>query len=86
MPWTKKHVDLQSSHYICKSNDFFVPLAYMPILGSSNSVANKDMMAKIWTNGDTIICFGRKHYGQRRNCSLQAICPFPTMFSKAVCC
>ena len=23
----------------------------MPILGSSNSVANKDMMSKIWTNG-----------------------------------
>ena len=23
----------------------------MPILGSSNSAANKDMMSKIWTNG-----------------------------------
>ena len=27
----------------------------MPILGSSNSAANKDMMSKIWTNGDTVI-------------------------------
>ena len=32
----------------------------MPILGSSNSAANnsaanKDIMSKIWTNGDTII-------------------------------
>ena len=27
----------------------------MPISGSSNSAANKDMMSKIWTNGDTII-------------------------------
>ena len=26
----------------------------MPILGSSNSTANKDMMSKILTNGDTI--------------------------------
>ena len=26
----------------------------MPILGSSNSAANKDMMTKIWTKGDTI--------------------------------
>ena len=25
----------------------------MPILGSSNSTANEDMMSKIWTNGDT---------------------------------
>ena len=60
-------------------------LPHMPILGSSNSAANKDMMAKIWTNGDMIIWLSRKHCGKRRNCSLQAISPFPTMFSKAVC-
>ena len=34
---------------------FSKPLPDMPILGSSNSAANKDMMSKIWTNGDTII-------------------------------
>ena len=27
------------------------PLPNMPILGSSNLAANKDMMAKIWTKG-----------------------------------
>ena len=32
----------------------------MPILGSSNSAANKGMMAKIWTNGDTVTGIGRK--------------------------
>ena len=26
----------------------------MPILGSCSSTANKDMMSKIWTNGDTV--------------------------------
>ena len=26
---------------------------------------------------------GRKHCGKRRNCSLRAISPFPTVFSKA---
>ena len=31
------------------------PLPDMPILGFSNSAANKDMMSKIWTNGDTVI-------------------------------
>ena len=31
------------------------PLPDMPILGPSNSAANKDTMSKIWTNGDTII-------------------------------
>ena len=30
------------------------PLPVMPILGSSNSAANKDIRLKIWTNGDTI--------------------------------
>ena len=63
----------------------FNPLPDMPILGSLNSTANTHMMANIWTNGDTIICLSRKHCGKRRNCSLRAISPFPTMFSKAVC-
>ena len=57
----------------------------MPILGSSNTAANKDMMAKIWPDGETNICFSRKRYGKRRNCSLRAISPLSIMFSKAVC-
>ena len=27
----------------------------MPILGSCNSAADKDIMSKVWTNGDKII-------------------------------
>ena len=38
--------------YACLS---FNPLPNMSILSSSNSAVNKDMMSKIWTNGDTII-------------------------------
>ena len=30
------------------------PLPHMPISGSSNSAANKDMMSKLLTNGNTI--------------------------------
>ena len=62
------------------------PLPHMAILGSTNSAANRDMMSKIWINGDTNILLGRKHCGKRRNCSLRAISPFPALFSKAVCC
>ena len=62
------------------------PLPNMPILGSSSSAANNDMMAKIYTNGDTIICMSRKHSGKRRNCSLRAISSFSTLFSKVVSC
>ena len=29
---------------------------------------------------------GRKHCGKKRNCSLRAIFPFPTVFSKGLCC
>ena len=31
------------------------PLPDMPILGSSNSAANKNVVSKEWTNGDTVI-------------------------------
>ena len=65
---------------------YLSPLPDMPVLGSSNSAADKDMMSKIWTNRDTIFCLSRKPCGKRRNCSLRAISSFPTMFSKAVCC
>ena len=39
---------------LCVSSQFN-PLPHMPILNSSNSAANKDIMSKIWTNGDTVI-------------------------------
>ena len=51
----------------------FNPLPHMPILGSSNSAANKDMTSKTWTNGNTIVRLSRKHSGKRRNCSFWAI-------------
>ena len=59
----------------------------MPILGSSNSTANKDIMSKILTNGDTIFwcvenIVGREEIARYKQ---QAISSFPTMFSKAVC-
>ena len=80
-----------SSIYTC--NRFFYsftipcivnPLPHMPILGSCNSAANKDMMSKILTNGDTIFWLSWKHCGKRRNCWLRAISSFPTMFSKCL--
>ena len=34
-----------------KREILFNPLPYIPILGSSSSTANKNLMSKIWTNG-----------------------------------
>ena len=57
----------------------------MPILGSFDSAANKDIVSKIRQNRDTVIWLRRKHCEKRRNCSLRAISPFHTLFLKAVC-
>ena len=62
------------------------PLPQMPSLSSSHPEANKDVMSKIFTNGNTIFGLSRKHCGKRRNCSLRALSSFPSMFSKAVFC
>ena len=53
---------------------------------------NTDYIKYNWTSLQTAICIldenmtensqGRKYYGSRRNSSLRAISPFPTMFSK----
>ena len=37
----------------------------------------------MWQN---VLQTGRKHCGKRRNCSLRAISPFPTVFSKYLSC
>ena len=37
---------------------------------------------KILSEGQKVLQMGRKHCGKRRNCSSQAISPFPTVFSK----
>ena len=92
---TIKNLGISKESLFCASrnvvkNDVF-RLIFSPFTSHANfrlfdSAANKDMMAKLCTNGDTIICLLRKNCGKRRNCSLRAISPFPTMFSKAVCC
>ena len=62
----------------------FNTLPHMQILGSSSSSANKDMMTKILTNGDAIICLSENIMGKGE--IARAISAFPTMFLKAVCC
>ena len=39
---------------------------------------------QIWRKCQKVIQIGRKHCGKRRNCSLRAISPFPTVFSKGL--
>ena len=39
---------------------------------------------EIWRKWQKVIQTGRKHCGKRRNCSLWAISPFPTVFSKGL--
>ena len=39
---------------------------------------------QIWQKWQKVIKTGRKHCRKRRNCSLRAISPFPTVFSKSL--
>ena len=39
---------------------------------------------QIWQKWQKVIQMGRKHCEKRRNCSLPAISPFPTVFSKGL--
>ena len=39
---------------------------------------------QIWWKWQKVIQTGRKHWGKRRNCSLRAISPFLTVFSKSL--
>ena len=54
----------------------------MPISGSSDSVANEDMMSKTWTNGDTIIWLSRKHCGKGEIACYELFLIFPQCFQK----
>ena len=55
---------------------------YEQILDPSKLKEFADEHSKFDENGKKM---GRKHKGKRRNCSLRAISPFPTVFSKDLC-
>ena len=50
----KPHEKQKSLHSFKTTNNIN-PLPQMLILGFSSSTANKDMMSKIWMNGDRVI-------------------------------
>ena len=52
------------------------------MLGSSNSVANKDMMSKIWTNGDTSICLSENIVGKGEVARYEQFLLCPLCFQK----
>ena len=64
----------------------FNPLPDMPILGSSNSAANKDMMSNIWTNGVQLSDCVENIVGKGEIAHYEQFLLFPQLFSKAVCC
>ena len=52
-------------------------------MGSSNSAANKDMISKIWTNGDTIIWLNKKNIvGKGEIARYEQFLLFPQCFQK----
>ena len=86
----------QCSYLICKSLTcslsklnfqdyiFFIPLPDDKILDSSKPKEFADDDFKFDENARKLSKTGRKHCGKSRNCSLRAISPFPTVFSKGL--
>ena len=62
------------------------PFPKRQILDSSKLKELADDNCKFGKIGRRVIPTGRKHCGKRRNCSLRAISPFPTVFSKDLYC
>ena len=56
------------------------------ILDASKLKDFADDNLKFYENGRKFPKMVRKHCGKRRNCSLRAISPFPTVFSKGLYC
>ena len=54
------------------------------ILDSSKLKGFFRQQIQIWRKWQKAIQTGSKHCGKRRNCSLRAISPFPTVFSKGL--
>ena len=54
----------------------------MPILGSCNSTANKDMMSKIWTNGDQLLVKVENIVGKGKIAHFEQFLLFPQCFQK----
>ena len=72
-----------------------IPYFSLIVLGSVNPLPDKKFRIfqtericrrqfQIWWKWLKVIQTGRKHCGKRRNCLLQAISPFPTVFSKGL--
>ena len=62
------------------------PFPKQQILDTSKPKEVADDNFKFDENGKNVIRTGKKHSGKRRNRSLQAISPFPTVFSKDLYC
>ena len=54
----------------------------MPILGSSNSAANKDIMSETWTNGDALSDWVENMVGKGEIAGYEQFLLFPQCFQK----
>ena len=72
--------------FIISNFIFLNPFPKQQILDCSKLKEFADDNFKFVGNGRKLSKTGRKHCGKRRNCSLRAISPFPTVFSKGLYC
>ena len=69
--------------FICNPASLpFKPLPDMPILGFSNSAANKDIMSDIWTNGIQLSDCVENSVGKGEIACYEQFLLFPQCFQK----
>ena len=81
-------MELRLSYYktlhLFNNEAFAGNMSRRQILDSSELKDFADDKFKFDEKRKKVIQTGRKHCGKRRNCSLRAISPFPTVFSKGL--
>ena len=84
--WEKEKM-LATSVFFYSLNIFYSPILQVnPFLNKKFSTLPNWRVCRwlfqIWWKWQKVIQKGRKHFGKRRHCSLQAISSFPIVFSK----
>ena len=83
---TMERLNFEALYFFISFKNVIYPFPKRQILEASKLKQFADDNFKFEETGRKTIQMGRKHCGKRRNCSLRAISPFPTVFSKDMYC
>ena len=85
--WSKARSNHQRKHpFVCCKGGVFMTFSLTLSQTKNVRLFQTEIVCRrqfwIWWKWQKVLQMGRKHCGKKRNCLLQAISPFPTVFSK----